>query len=309
MAAQQKQIDSLVDRVAVLLSSMHSEACSAMRCDSLCSLTHYSRDHANRPLVRLFDCNLSDSLPVPLVPQAALHALVWTFRCQVLQDVQASFSAFNFDARLMEMRRVGEELDARLNEFRVQVRRFGISDAASVQDQLVRLGESMSGLDVRFSGHEQKVHELEDQVGESMIAVHDRLTSQWDGASAEFKKLSDRLESAESDIALLSDEDPAHSFTDTIRKASDSLRAECQDFVLQQLEPATARLTALEDVLQEHFSQQHQDLLQALRSASEVAEEQERERAKQKDWLRQTRDDMRCGSFVNAVNLTASADY
>ena len=218
--------------------------------------------------------------------------------------MRAAFNTFNFEARLTEMRRVGEELDARLNEFRAQARRFGVNDASSVQDQVVRLAESMSSLDVRFAGHEQKLCELEDHVGESMIAVHDRLTSQWDNTSAELKKLTDRLENTESEVALLSDEDFGQATaTESLQKASDSLRVECQEFVLQQLEPSTARLTALENhsqQLEEHFSQQL-DFLEALRTSELV-------RATQgdahKDWKKQAQDDMRWPSPETNVCLT-----
>ena len=188
---------------------------------------------------------------------------------------------------------MGEELDARLNDFRVQVRRFGINDASEVQDQIARVQDGVNGLDVRFSSHEQKLHELEDHLGESMIGVHDRVTSQWDSLSAEFKKISDRLDSAESDVALLSDEDLGHAYTDNTKKACDALRMELQDFVLQQLQPATARLAAVEAALEGHCSRQNMDLLQALRSASEASGAQELERAAHKDWLREARDDMR----------------
>jgi len=229
VTAQQKQIDSLVDRVAMLLSSMHSE---------------------------------------------------------VLQDVQAAFGAFNFEARLTEMRRVGEELDSRLNEFRNQARRFGFNETSAIQEEVFRLGETMHGFDARLAAHEQKLHELEDHVGESMIAVHDRLTSQWDGISSELKKLADRVENAESDVALLSDEDPGN-YAETLQKASDTLRIECQEFVLQQLEPASARLATLE----EYFSQQHWDLLHALRN-TEGAGSKEGDTA-HKEWQRQAQDDMR----------------
>ncbi|CAE7652660.1 unnamed protein product [Symbiodinium sp. CCMP2456] len=229
VTAQQKQIDSLVDRVAMLLSSMHSE---------------------------------------------------------VLQDVQAAFGAFNFEARLTEMRRVGEELDSRLNEFRNQARRFGFNETSAIQEEVLRLGETMHGFDARLAAHEQKLHELEDHVGESMIAVHDRLTSQWDSMSLELKKLADRVDNAESDVALLSDEDPGN-YAETLQKASEALRIECQEFVLQQLEPATARLATLE----EYFSQQHLDLLRALQN-TEGAGPKDGDTA-HKEWQRQAQDDMR----------------
>ena len=205
---------------------------------------------------------------------------------QVLQDVQAAFGAFNFEARLTEMRRVGEELDSRLNEFRNQARRFGFNETSAIQEEVLRLGETMHGLDARLSAHEQKLHELEDHVGESMIAVHDRLTSQWDSMSLELKQLAGRVDNAESDVALLSDEDPGN-YTETLQKASDALRIECQEFVLQQLEPATARLATLE----EYFSQQHWDLLRALRNTEEAGSKDGD--AAQKEWQRQAQDDMR----------------
>ena len=100
----------------------------------------------------------------------------------------------------------------------------------------------------------------------------------------------------ESDVALLSDEDPGN-YAETLQKASDTLRIECQEFVLQQLEPASARLATLE----EYFSQQHWDLLHALRN-TEGAGSKEGDTA-HKEWQRQAQDDMRWGrshSFLQA---------
>jgi len=228
VASQQKQLESLIDRVALLLSSMHSE---------------------------------------------------------ILQDMRIAVASPDFEARLAEMRNVGEVLDQRLAEMR--------AEAATVPEgvrmlhvELRRVEEKMDGLDDRVN---QDLEKLQSLVTESLMSVHDRFTSELEGVVNELKKLEGRLGSAETDLGLLSDDDLEATCKEAIQQQANTLRSEFQQFVVPYFDQNATRISALED----HLQREHNDLLVALQQAAAATGVQEGDRALQRDWAKRTKEDLR----------------
>lgn len=228
VASQQKQLDSLIDKVAVLLSSMHSE---------------------------------------------------------VLQDLRCAVATPEFEARLSEMRKVGEVLDERLAELRAEAAQVP-EGVRMLHVELQRVEEKMNGLDDRFRQDFEKVQNL---VTESLMSVHDRFTTELEGVITELKKLETRLGSAETDLGLLSDDDLEASLKEAIQQQAEVLRSEFPKFLAPYFDQTATRINALEA----HLQREHNDLLVALQQAAAATGVQEGDRALQRDLAKRTKEDLR----------------
>lgn len=228
VASQQKQLDSLIDKVALLLSSMHSE---------------------------------------------------------VLQDLRCAVATPEFEARLAEMRKVGEVLDERLAELRAEAAQVP-EGVRMLHVELQRVEEKMNCLDDRFRQDFEKTQNL---VTESLMSVHDRFTTELEGVITELKKLETRLGSAETDLGLLSDDDLEMNLNQAILQQAEVLRSEFPKFLAPYFDQTATRINALED----HLQREHNDLLVALQQAAAATGVQEGDRALQRDLAKRTKEDLR----------------
>ena len=119
VASQQKQLESLIDRVALLLSSMHSEVdlkyhhfldgrCLAKRCSFQSFTTILS---VVTPLAFWHRHDISSvNMDAQWLPYWHHYFVRWDVELsrQILQDMRIAVASPDFEARLAEMRNVGE---------------------------------------------------------------------------------------------------------------------------------------------------------------------------------------------------------
>eukprot|EP00930_Biecheleria_cincta_P046104 TRINITY_DN31799_c0_g1_i1.p1 TRINITY_DN31799_c0_g1~~TRINITY_DN31799_c0_g1_i1.p1 ORF type:complete len:940 (+),score=221.31 TRINITY_DN31799_c0_g1_i1:44-2863(+) len=212
-------------------------------------------------------------------------ALLSAMHAEVLQDVRVAFGDPSGEARLKEMKQVGEVLDVRLAQIR--------SEAEEMK--------SGGGLREWVEGNLGKLHhalsqDLQESHGQIQRYLHEALSAHQDRHAAELqdvgrqlKTLDERLGSTETDVALISDDDADPMWRQAIEQSEASVRRELQDFAMVQLQSVTKRV----DSLEERLLQEHAELLTALQQAAAASGAQGEQRERQKEFFERVHENAR----------------